>query len=95
LKIKRLCDVFKALKIKELRHSPKLPQSHPKTTPKITPKAQTVENQALERFFCGFGVVSGKVSFLTLRPTQPTWHDFCTQDPTAQHPKTVENQALA
>jgi len=37
----------KTLKIKEFKHTTKLPQSYPKATP----KAQTVENQALERFF--------------------------------------------
>jgi len=57
LKIKRLSDVCKALKINGLMHGFVL-LSHvfgkmarnTKATPKTTPKQQTVENQALERF---------------------------------------------
>jgi len=45
--------------------TPKPLQSHSKTTP----KHQTVENQALDEIFWSFGVILGKVSFLT-KPTR-------------------------
>jgi len=49
------------------------------TYSKATPKQQNLENQALDEIFWSFGVILGKVSFLTTRPAR--WHDFCTPDP--------------
>ena len=68
---------------------------------------QTVENQALERFHLAYLAYLPKMSLPTLRPTQPTWHDFCRQDPQQfytfnymlnmlnKNLKTLENQGLA
>jgi hypothetical protein len=65
LRNKHLLDVCKALKIKDLTHTPKPLQSHSKATPKTTPKHQTVENQALDEIFWSFGVCSKN------HPTKP------------------------
>jgi len=67
LKIKRLRDVSKALKIKELMHAVgvvitqflefvKKLKSHSKATPKKTEKHQTVERQALDKILFSFSV---------------------------------------
>jgi hypothetical protein len=87
----------------------KKPQSHHKATTKTTTKTQTVENQALERFFCGFVVCHKKAPFKpTPDPTDQSvsWHDFCRQKTQQfyifvphhnnhnKNHKTVENQGL-
>jgi hypothetical protein len=71
LKIKRLSDVGEALKIKELRLTPKPLQSHSKATPKTTPKQQTVENQALDEIFWSFGVNSKTRPLKPAHPPRP------------------------
>jgi hypothetical protein len=67
LKIKRLRDVCKALKIKGFQP----PKSHRKATEKTTEKHQTVENQALDKILFGFSVCL-KTHPQARRPAHPT-----------------------
>jgi len=67
LKIKRLSDVCKALKIKHFSATEKPPKSYRKATE----KQQTVENQGLDESLFGFSVLPKRPAHQARHPPRP------------------------
>jgi hypothetical protein len=81
LKIKRLSDVCKALKINYFSATEKPPKSYRKATEKTTEKHQTVENQGLDEFLFSFSVLPKRPTHQARRPAPPDHLTFVKSDP--------------